>query len=242
MLYKVYVSKKNGEYKLINYFDYAKQSMKLVETNNINFYFSEGIKPNKKKIRELIKFYSYFTNKYIIPQTHKITIVVSRSIDEAWESLGVPYTVYRSEDPNAGISLNHSIILTTRENHTHELVHAILTPINPNIPQWLNEGIATYYGGVGGKEFNDYIEQFRTHIEKYGDKDIFDREFLYSQIAPNISAQYILGALIVDYTIRTYGDEMLSDIFHCTDTKQILQLLGINQNDSYKWIVKQLYN
>ncbi len=240
MLYKVYVSKESGVYKLHNYFDVAKRSMNVVKSDNIELYFAQGRVPVRKKVNDFLRFYNFFTEKYEIPQTHKITVVVARSIDEAWSALGVPYTAFRSEDPNAGLAIAPSIILTTREDHIHELVHAILSPIYPNIPQWIEEGIATYYGGVAGREFTEYIDLFYTHIEELDrTNDFFNQEFLNSQIAPNISAQYILGAIIIDYVITMYGDGMLSDILLCTNTEEILKLLNINRDNSYGWINEQ---
>ncbi len=236
MLYKVYISKEGEDYKLHNYFDIAKESMEAIKTENIELYFAHERTPKRKKVNELLRFYYSFTKSCKITQNHNITIVVANSIDEAWSYLGVPYTVHRSEDPSAGVAIKPSIILTTRENHIHELVHAILSPLNSNIPQWLDEGMATYYGGVGDKEFTEYLDLFNAHLKEYGNNDIFEREFLYSPIMPNVAAQYILGALIVDYIITTHGYEMLSNTLLCTSTEEVLKLLNISREESYNWI------
>ena len=242
MLYKTYVTESETGYQLHNYFDVTKNSLQHRGDENIEFYFSSQKSPDKRKIKESLDFYDSFTDAYNLEPQNKITFIVANSTDEAWQMLGVPYTVYRSEKSYAGLVIYPSMILTSRENHIHELVHAILFPLYPRIPMWINEGMATYYGRVNNNDYKHYIPKFKAFLAENSDINIFDRETLNMQIDDAIGVQYIVGAMFVDHIIKEYGHEKLKQIFACTSTEEILMQIEVEPEFTNSWFKELITN
>jgi tetratricopeptide (TPR) repeat protein len=98
-----------------------------------------------------------------------------------------------------------------RQVLVHELVHAFVNAIaGPNVPGWLNEGLAQLLEGRPGES-----QRMRTRL---GGAELFPLETLAGSLASwsdreAIARAYAESYLFVEYLRTTYGDESLRRTF-----------------------------
>lgn len=230
-IFKVYSKEINGEFKLFNYFDVIKPTLGHSSSDFIEYYYPESINLNDSAIQEANEFIKQFISFYNIQPSNKINYIVANSLDECWEILGVPYTMYRSEKKYAGLYTRSNILLATKANHIHELVHGIMTPLYPKTHPLLHEGIATYYGGTANKSFAYHVNNLKQYIIN-NEIDYLDLDIQLE----GVYLEYIVGALVVEYTLKKYGHDKVLQLFSNTNYEDIFNELGVEKEDINNWL------
>ena len=142
--YKVLAVESEDGFKFINYLDVNKEKLNRSVVGDIEYYYPKDFKFLKRDAKESAKFVADFKKTFGIIASSPITYMIGSNIQECFSMLGLPFTAFHSEKTYAGYTL-YNIILSTRANHIHELVHGIVTPLYPNAMYYLSEGLATYY-------------------------------------------------------------------------------------------------
>ena len=225
-IYKVCAVQVDDKWLLTNYFDAVKERYISHNTDNINFYIGNGVSFDRKKIKYSAKFIQTFIDCYNIESSNKVIYVAGGSIDECSAMIGLIYTPIRSHKPYAGRTINN-IVLSTRLDHIHEVVHAIMLPLFPNAPLFLHEGIATYYGGTAELNFKTLKKEATTFIERES-IDFNNNDFLKAQLSDSIPLSYIVAAAVVEYALQKGGESEVLRLFKSKSYDEIFDLLGIS--------------
>lgn len=185
-IYKVCAVQTDDGWKLMNYLDAIKHRHVSYNTDYIGFYIGNGISLDKNKMKSSAKFAKRFIQDYNIENNNRITTyIAANNIDECSAMIGLVYTPIRSHKAYAGRTIGN-IILSSRLDHIHEVVHAIMLPLYPNAPLFLHEGLATYYGGTAEQDYKTLKKAAVVFIEN--DKAMFLD--LCDYAASSLSQQY----------------------------------------------------
>lgn len=238
-IYKVYAAEVNGQFKLFNYFDATKDRLNHRSEDGIDFYYPVSLNFDAGMFDEAAEFVKRFKNQYGIIDDNRITYITANDMDECWSLLGASYTVARSDKTYAGYSIQPRIILSSRPNHIHELVHAVMLPLYPRASQLLHEGIATYYGGGVNRDFEHHVKNLKKYIEN-NDIDFTDFEALQSH--DYLYGETILlntvGALLIKHTLQKYGTDKVLSLFDHSDLPLIFNELGVKKENINEWMTE----
>jgi len=231
-MYKVCAVEIDGIFKLVNYFDVYKHSLQCYNTENVEFYYPHGFHFDIEKADYTEKFIRQFRNDYNIKKTNeKILCVIGNHLNESNAFMGFDFSVATSESKYAGGFFRPRTIITRRPDHIHEFVHAIMKPEYPNAHSILHEGIATYYGGTVGLDYAFYRNNLKEYIND-NPVDFLDDSLLWDiYVAEKAPLSYIVGALIIEYTLKNYGNNKVLELFSCEEYEDIFSKLGIKMED-----------
>lgn len=247
IIYDIYAKKDVIGYKLYNSFYVNKPNLQHFQTDNIDFYYPTGYGFNRQKATEVDNVYSGLIKTFGNPIKHKVVYLIGNNLDEAYHNIGVEYTPFSSSDLSAGFNIkNQNFILSCRENHLHELVHIVFRPYNGSL--LFQEGIATYYGGMGGVSYPNRINQLQKTIASKPDLDLSKFDDLDNVLNNgDFNNFYIIGAIFIDYAFKIGGPEKVSALFRYEDVDSfkfdgaknaIEKELGI-KNDQINSFLKQ---
>ena len=233
-IYKVCAVLSEDKWQLTNYLDAVKGRYNSQSTDYIDFYIGNGATLDKKQINTSSKFAKRFIQNYDINNNHKITYITASSIDDCAAMIGLTYTPIRSHKPYAGRTIDN-IVLSTRLDHIHEVVHAIMLPLYPNTPLFLHEGIATYYGGAAEHNFKALKKAATSFIAKHN-IEFNTNDFLNAKLSDDIPLSYIVAAAIIEHALQTGGEKEVLRLFDSKSYDEIFDLLGTNDNKRGEFI------
>lgn len=233
-IYKVCAKKTNEGWRLMNYFDATKQRYASHRIGCIKFYVGNAVSVDQKKIKESAEFADAFIRKYNLDNKTRITYIAAASIDEGSAMIGLTYTPMRSHKPFAGRTINN-VILSTRLNHLHEIVHAIMLPRYPNAHLFLHEGIATYYGGMAEQTYKRIKAIAKSYIE-LNENDLSTQESLDVALGHEVQLSNVVAAAIVEYALHKGGESKVLQLFEATNYDEIFTLLSIEKEHQSEFI------
>ena len=221
-IFNICIKKESSGYKLYNYFNLNKASLSHSRFGEIDYYYPKNFAFNSSKATETADFYTKISSIYSGNIKKNLTYIVANNFNEANNLIGFDQSIVTSSAPYAGFSIkNQGIILSCRIDHLHEIVHAVFFSRFPNTPALFNEGIATYYGGTGGFSLPSLIRQFKEFIKNDPVANLSDLNNL-DQIKENGTNNfYILGALLIDYTIKIGGPQKVINLFDYSTNKHL---------------------
>ena len=233
-MYKVCATKTDNSFKLLNYFDVSKNALQHYTSENIEFYYPCGFHFDTEKVNDTEKFIRQFRKDYNIPKMDKkIICIIGNNLTESNTFLGFDFTIATSENKFAGYFLEKRTVLTCRQNHIHEFVHALTKSAYSFIYNIVDEGIATYYGGTAGLDYNVHRNNLRKYLNK-NTIDFSDTSILWDTVIDDARLSYMVGALIIDYALKNYGTSKEIELFSCKDYDDIFAKLEVkteNIND-----------
>ena len=232
-IYKVCAIQVGNNWRLINYFDAVKNRYMQYHKGCVEFYIGNGVAFDKRAMKESVNFADSFIRNYDL-SNNRIVYVAANSIDECSAMIGLTYTPIRSHKLYSGRTINN-IVLSTRLDHIHEIVHAILLPLYPDAPLFLHEGVATYYGGVKGQDYKSIKSTAKTYIEQKK-VDFSDKNYLNLLLDEDIQLSNVVAAAIVEYALHKGGESKVLRLFDATTYNQVFELLNVAENQQSEFI------
>jgi len=248
--FRVYARKENDGFKLFNCFYVTKPSLLHYQVDNFDFYYPQNHSFDRQKANQSVEFYSKISYLYGNTDKHKIIYIVGTSLDEANSIIGFDHSLVSSSNPFAGSSINcqNFMILSAREDHFHEIVHSVLSPMFPNSHMLFHEGIATFYGGNGNRKLSEFMIELKKLIKDKPEIDLSKFDDIDKILNDGKFGNfYFLGAIFVDYALKIGGPKKvlallqypIDDQYSFEDAKSaIKQELGIEKNQIDNFIKK----
>jgi hypothetical protein len=213
-IFNVYAKKSALTYKLYNHFFLAKSKLKYFQSGNIDYYYPGNYSFITKKAKETANLYSNISMLYGNAKKSRITYIIGNTFNEANSFVGFDSSFISSTSPYAGYSIrNQNIILSCREDHLHEIVHAVFFPLFPEAPSLFHEGIATYYGGTAGQSYSDNIMQLKEMINNNPDIDLSKIDDLNNLLGNGSNYFYTIGAIFMDNALKIGGPKKVLALF-----------------------------
>ena len=168
----------------------------------------------KRKQKKADTYFAHLKNEFKFQPKNKIKYIVAESIDEANTYLGFDYSLRSSVSKNAGYFLaEQNIIVSCQVDHYHEIVHSVFMTKYPNAPALFQEGIATYFGGTGGNNFDFQIAQLCEMIESNPNTDLSKFNDLNKLLENGSNHFNTIGAIFIDYAFKKGGSEKVIALF-----------------------------
>ncbi len=164
-------------------------------------------------------------------------ISCTESIDEANTYLGFDYSLRSSVSRNAGYYLTEqNTIVSCQVDHFYEIVHSVFMAKYPNASSLFQEGIATYFAGTGGNNFDFQIAQLCEMIESNPNTDLSKFNDLNKLLKNGSNHFYTIGATFIDYAFKKGGSEKVISLFQYPKSNEeklsaISKELEIGEND-----------
>jgi hypothetical protein len=248
--FRVYARKENDCFKLFNSYYVKRPTLLHYQVENFDFYYSQNHSFDSLKAYQSVKFYSKISSLYGNTEKRKIIYLVGSNLDEANNFIGFDYSPMSSSNPFAGNTINcqNFMILSAREDHFHEIIHSVLIPMFPKAHMLFHEGIATYYGGNGGRKLSDFVDELKKVINNNPDIDLSNFDEIDTILNDGkFNNFYFLGAILIDYALKNGGPKKvlallqfpINDPYSFEDAKSaIKQELGIEKNQIDNFIKK----
>lgn len=213
-IFNIYAKKSESVYKLYNQFFFTKSKLKYFQSGNIDYYYPVNYNFTIKKAKETADFYSNISMLYGNAKKSRITYIIGNTFNEANSFVGFDSSIISSTSPYAGYSIrNQNIILSCREDHLHEIAHAVFIPLFPNAPALFQEGIATYYGGTAGQSYSIILEQLKKMIHNNPDIDLSKIDDLNNVLENGSNYFYTIGAIFIDNALKIGGPKKVVALF-----------------------------
>ena len=205
-IFYVLAKKVNDKFKLFNYFYLDKEKLLQTKIRNVCYYYPVDYKFDKQNALKFVNFEDSLSTLFNLPVPKELIYLVDRNTDSLIHHLGYNYFGQTGTGKKYGkfIYRENMILSSTDENHRHEMVHYFTKIKNPDVIGFFDEGLATYFGGNLGNPLQWHLNYLNEYIKDKPDLDLTDNnKFIY--INARINPQYVLGAIIMKYTIDKYG-------------------------------------
>lgn len=240
-IFRVYAKRIGGQWKFINSLDLNMKNYKQYVTKNLRYIFPYNYKFSKKDAAKAENFIREFCELYNIKPRESIVYIVSNSLNQSSRMIGIDYTLYRSSNKYAGRMLYPSTILSSRVNHIHEIVHALVMDKFPHCPYILNEGIATYYGGHANVTYIELYNIARKWLES-NKIDFMDLDLNRVYLDNLHPLSNILGARIIEFFLQNKGPEYVSYLLNKKPDSLLNEILDIDKANINDFIYINLFD
>ncbi len=226
------------------YLDYAVQDWKSLQKKSVVYRTSptrtfnlNEIERQEKDVQRISKFF----------ETEPIDITYYSCISpaEVFKIKGFDFHPMMYADESGGLAENKNIVFSGNNSdyYTHEIVHLYTAKFFPKSNRFLDEGLATYFGGSG--KF-PYVWQ-RSQLKKFWLKnptfsisehyDVYE-DLFFEKETPVL---YVFSALICERTLRLFGKEKLFKMFEREDSlPEILKSVGLTKENMNIELMKEL--
>ncbi|PAU95525.1 hypothetical protein CK503_00220 [Aliifodinibius salipaludis] len=124
------------------------------QIGNIQYIYPLNFDFDKDKAQDSAQFVKELSNKFNITITEPINYYLAPSFMEMAKISGLDYA-WDGNDGRGYPKNNQVFVGTGSEEYPHELVHTIFKDYE--LDPFIDEGLATYYGGMGQKSFEQLI-------------------------------------------------------------------------------------
>jgi hypothetical protein len=205
-IFYVLAKKGNDNFKLFNYFYQDKGKLKVTKIRNVCYYYPADYKFVKQNALNFVTFQDSLSNLFNCPVPKTMYYLLEKNPTALMNHLGFIYYGSMGTGKHGGklIKKDNMILSSLNENHRHELVHYFTNNKNPDVIMFFDEGLATYFGGTLGNPFQWHLKHLNDYIKDKPNID-FMNENKFGYIDDKTNPQYVLGAIIIKYTIEHYG-------------------------------------
>jgi hypothetical protein len=206
VIFYVMAKKVNDKFKLYNYFYTDKEKLKVTNVRNIIYYYPPDYQFDNKNALMFANFEDSLSKLFTWPVPESLIYLIDKNPTLLMNHLGFVYDGSRGTGKHGGkfMEKDNMILSSINENHRHELVHYFTKSMNPDVIGFFDEGLATYFGGTLGKPFQWHIDYLNDYIKEKPDLDVTS-ENTFGYIDDKTNPQYVLGAIIIKYTIEKFG-------------------------------------
>lgn len=216
LIYNLVANRQGDNVVFSKYLPLATKNWKEVQAGSLTYRISPHKTPNPEEIqqqqRDIENLCSFF-GTVPIPVTYYSCIHPK----ELFEIKGFDYHPMMYADQSGGLAEHGQIIFSgnNSECYTHEVVHIYTNQLFPDIPKFLDEGMATYIAGSGKYNYEWQRNKIGQFLAQHPDFKMTGHLDPYEQLyfEEQTPVPYLIAALICERTYRLYGKEKLFQLF-----------------------------
>lgn len=191
---------------------------------------------------ELESNYFKFTSDFNITPSSKTTINIYPDLESFHESIGIPNV---NGKIISAFNFDNEIQIVSPNNcgsyHTYdsviaslpfEFIQILMYEINPNIPRWVNEGLASYVTG-GNTDIRSIIEQSIINNKIPTFRELNNYQFFYENNG------YAYANTFIEFICQEYGLDIINEWLRSPYDYE--KIFGINEDDLYEDWTEFLY-
>jgi len=218
----VFAKKYEDQYLLVNSSQYYAEVWEQHQVGNITYYVHPEHPFNQEDADKMHAFNQEMAQKFDMEPLKFDYFVTNyaREIVELWGHDYMP-KMYIPKQSGGLADIENRIVYAgnNSEYYPHEVVHLYTyAKVTTFTHFWVQEGIATYFGGSGGKDFAWHVNELKTFLDENPDFRLNDLSVLNVYI-PNgkhmTDFRYVIGALI---TQEIYQKEGIQGLIESLET------------------------
>ena len=218
-IYYILAKKTSGNFKLFSYFYLEKKKMNQKMIGNICYYYPDEYNFSEKNALKFLNFQDSLSILFSCPVSKTLNYILDKDNSAMLSHLGYFYYSIGTAIKGGKIIKNEDMILSSQnENHRHELVHFFTRGKNPDVISFFDEGLATYFGGNLGNDLQWHVNFLNDYLKDKPGLDVTD-ENKFSYINATTTPNYVLGAIIVKYTIDNFGFQKVLELLQYSTKK-----------------------
>ena len=229
-----------------SYIEHATRNWQVKKDGSITYCISptKEFNPQEaKRQQQDIKTICDFFNCNTIPISYYSCI----DPVEVFRIKGFDYNPMMYVSKTGGLAQPGNIIFSGNNSdyYTHEIVHLYVYNLFGEAPAFMNEGVATYFGGSGLHDFQWHKSKLREYL-KTNSADFIalaNNPFERLYIDDETPLAYVAGAIICEKIIREYGKEKLISLLSNKanlDIWNLLKQIGLTKQNLNSELLKSL--
>ncbi|TXK72528.1 hypothetical protein [Mesonia sp. HuA40] len=242
-IYNILIVKYQNEFKLKNILSYNLRNWKNEKFDKITYWTPKNIEVNKKQA----EIYNNINKKigvFFELQPISFTYFLCESNFDLMKLIGYDFeeSMFFSNQ-NGALTYPHDRLIFSGNNqeiNIHELVHLYVYEKFTEIHPYMNEGLATLFGGSKGFTYENHLSKLKQHL-KSNKVDLFKEFFKDNYVLDyDTSLQYTLSAFLCDLAYKKGGKKSLFKLMKSGKSIKKLQntieevlMIDIQQFDSY---------
>jgi hypothetical protein len=228
---RVYAGKENGEWKLFSALPILTDDWQHKQVGDIEYIYPPNFEFDENEAQDSANFVKELTQKFNITLSEPINYYLATSFMEMAKISGLDYA-WDGNDGRGYPKNNQVFVGTGSEKYPHELVHAIFKDYE--LSTFVDEGLATYYGGMGEKSFDQLIQ---TVAEKISSNEslTLDKVLTGQRISSQI--YYVSGAVLVKAAEEKGGTQAVKNFLKQASSREGLynamsQVFGVQKEEA----------
>jgi hypothetical protein len=246
----IYAKKFDGTYLLVNSSQYFSEIWRKEQVGNITYYVHPEHEFNRKEAERMSAFNLEMARKFKVKpiQFEYFVTNYARQIVRLWGHDYMP-KMYIPAQSGGVADIDNKIVYSgnNSEYYPHEVVHLYTyEKVTTRTHFWIQEGIATYFAGSGGKDFDWHLNELKTFLQQNPVFRLNDLNELNVYI-PNgkhmTDFRYVIGGLIAREIYNKRGIQGLVSILKTGPSnteffRMIKVKLGVERNEFENYIRK----
>ncbi|WP_138429812.1 hypothetical protein [Fodinibius saliphilus] len=228
---RVYAGKEYGEWKLFSALPILTDDWQHKQVGDIEYIYPPNFTFDKNEAQDSANFVERLKNKFDITIDDPINYYLAPSFMEMAKISGLDYA-WDGNDGRGYPQNNQVFVGTGSEKYPHELVHTIFKDYE--LSTFIDEGLATYYGGMGQKPFNKLIQSVAEKINS-NESLTLDKVLTGQRISSQM--YYVSGAVLIKAAEEKGGSQAVKDFLKQASSKEgifnaMSQVLGVQKDDA----------
>ena len=208
----VFAKKFDNKYLLVNSSQYYAGVWQKEQVGDITYYVHPEHKFDRKEAERMRQFNEEIARQFgMEPLKFQYFVTnYARQVVRLWGHDYMPKMYIPTQSGGVADIVNQIVYAgNNSEYYPHEVVHLYAYAKVPrNTHFWIQEGIATYFGGSGGKDFDWHVQELKTFLEQNTEFKLDDLDALNKYI-PNgkhmTDFRYVIGGLIAQQIYEKNG-------------------------------------
>lgn len=248
-IYNFLVNKK-GQFE--NVFENQINTFTKKSVNGYSFYYKNPQFYQKKDVKKALKFSKQMADFFEIPEI-KFQCYIFDSYLEQKRLRGFDFdSDMRLGNEFGGVTFPYLKMIFSGNRtayYPHEIVHLYTNQKAKNKYHFIDEGIATYFGGTSGLSFSEIMQDFQLFLQKESAGNLYTMLDKGQTVLVNhrVDFYYVFSALLCHTVLKYHGKEKLFELLDSDDDWEeflckIEALFDIQPTDFHSFFLKETEN
>ena len=243
---------RNNPFRLGNWLDAFASGLKKQSIGMIDYYRVPGCRIPAKDYSGMGSYAEKLVNDYGIGFDTKIRYVVAPTMEQCQQISGFLFNAYSNPLLGTvaskssgyafyGRTFGSNTMVSNYYDDCHDVALLIVRKGFPDALPMMHEGFASYYGGLMTFSYSDLKASLRAMFASGKKIDLSNEDSFYDTCIP-VSAkgspgpvvvplETVLGALLVDYSLKKGGVKLVKELLRCNDYLELFDKLGVKEKD-----------
>ena len=254
---------RNNPFRLGNWLDAFASSLKKQSFGMIDYYRVPGCRIPANDYSGMATYALNLVNDYGISFNSRIRYVVAPTKDQCERISGFLFNAYYNPVMGTvaskssgytfyGRTFGSNTLLSNYYDDCHDVALLIVRRGFPDARPMMQEGFASYYGGLMTFSYADLKSALRSMFASGKEIDLSNEDSFYDTCIPVsvkgsqgpvvVPLETVLGAVLVDYSLKKGGVKLVKELLGCRDYLELFDKLGVKAGDIDGFIIRILGN